>query len=257
MKTLKRYILALLFCGLVMACGGGGDDATSEQSTNDLTDREQAELVSAVLMSEQGGMGRDFESISLSASQGEDRSIVQRDLDLSAEMDFYDAQGALQDHFDPDTTDRIQYTSEIKGTFELNACYFQAFDLDNQSSFIVDEILSGLAFIDGTHHLHSSYTRKSSLTGTEVSFNLNCDLTVTGVTVEMNTIDVIPDTGTVNGSIAGSYERDGVHTDINHQFSFEFNVTYMGDNTADIDLDGNVAFSLNLDTGKLIKIEID
>lgn len=257
MKTLKGYILALLICGLVMACGGGGDDATSEQSTNDLSDREQAELVAAVLVSEQGGMGKDFENISLSASQEEGRFIVQRDLDLSAEMEFYDAQDARQGHFDPDTTDRIQYTSGIKGTFERNACYFQAFDLDNQSSFIVDEILSGMAFIDGTHHLHSSYTRKSSLTGIEVRFNLNCDVTVTGVTVEMNTIDVIPDTGTVNGSIAGSYERDGIHTDINHQFSFEFNVTYMGDNKADIDINGDVAFSLNLDTGRLIKIEIN
>lgn len=111
--------------------------------------------------------------------------------------------------------------------------------------------------IDGTHHLHSSYARKSSLTGTEVTFNLNCDLTVTGVTVKINTIDVIPDTGTVNGSIAGSYVRDGVRVDITHQFAFELNVTYMGDNTAEIDLGGDAAFSLNLDTGNVIRIEID
>lgn len=255
MKKLKGPVLALLFCGFVVACGGGGD-ATSEQSTNDLTDREQAELVAATLMPNEGGMGKDFENISLSASQ-DGRSSVPGDLDLSAEMEFYDAQGALQDHFDLDTTDRIQYGSQIKGNLAINACYFQEFNLDNQSNFTVDEILSGVALVDGSHHLHSSYARKSSLTGTEVSFNLNCDLTVTGVTVKMHTIDVIPDTGTVNGSIAGSYVRNGVRADIDHQFKFEFNVTYMGDNTAEIDLGGDVAFSLNLDTGNVIKIEID
>lgn len=261
MKLLKGLMLALLFCGIVMACGGDGSPASeqstnlSEQSTNDLTDREQAELVAAALTTKEGGLGKDLENISQSASQ-EAQSLVQGDLDLSAELAFYDAQGAQQEHFDFDTTDSIQYDSKIKGNLAINGCYFQDFNLDNQSSFTVDEILSGVAIVDGTHHLHSSYARKSSLTGTEVSFNLDCDLDVTGVNVKMNTIDVIPDIGTVNGSIAGSYVRNGVHADINNQFNFEFNVTYMGDNKAEIDLGGDVVFSLNLDTGVVVEIKI-
>lgn len=262
MKTFKGLILALLFCGIVMACGGDGNSASeqstddlSAQSTNDLTDREQAELVAAALTAKEGGLGNDLENISQSASQ-EGQSLVQRDLDLSAEMEFYDAQGARQENFDFDTTNSIQYDSHIKGNLTIKSCYFQEFNLDNQSNFTVDEILSGVAVIDGTHHLHSSYTRKSTLTGTDVSFNLDCNLDVTGVTVKMNTIDVIPDMGTVNGLIAGSYVRNGVHADINNQFNFEFNVTYMGDNTAEIDLGGDVVFSLNLDTGVLIEVEI-
>lgn len=255
MKKLKGLILAMLFCGLVMACGGDGD-SQSEQSSNDLTDREQAELVAATLTAKEGGLGKDFENIAQTSSQ-EGRSLVQGDLDASAQMQCYDAQGALQEHFDLDTTDSIQYDSQIKGNLTLKGCYFQEFVLDNQSNFTVDEILSGVAIIDGTHHLHASYARESSLTGTEVSFNLDCDLTVTGVTVKMNTIDIIPDMGTVQGFFAGSYVRNGVHADINHQVDFGFSVTYMGDNKAEIDLDGGAVFSVNLDTGNVIEIVID
>lgn len=258
MKTLKGLILAILFCGFVMACGGDGD-SQSEQSSNDLTDREQAELVAATLTAKEGGLGKDFENIAQAAAEEdqEDRSIVQGDLDVSAQMEFYDAQGAVQAHFDFDTTDSIQYNSQIKGNLSLKGCYFQEFVLNNQSNFTVDEILSGVAFIDGTHHLHASYARESSLTGAEVNFNLDCDLTVTGVTVDMHKIDIIPDMGTIQGSIAGSYVRNGVHADINHQVDFGFSVTYMGNNKAEIDLDGGAVFSVNLDTGNVIEIVID
>lgn len=252
MKSLKRLVFVLLGFGLVISCGGGGD-SQSDPSTISLSSREQAEIVAAALTTKEGGLGNDFENIALTGSM-QTQGPAQGGLEVSAQKQFYDAQGARQEDFSADMTDRIQYTSHIKGDLTISACYFQEMNIDNQSNFTVDGLLSDMAFINGTHHLHASYARQSSINKTAVNFDLDCDLNVTGVSVKMNTIDVIPDTGVINGSIIGSYVRDGVYADVNHQLNFQFDVTYMGDNTAEIQLSGDTAFSVNLNTGSVVKI---
>lgn len=256
MKTLKKLFFVAICCGMVMACGDNGS-SQSDESTDKLSSSEKAELVAAALTSKEGGIGQDFENITQPDSQ-EKKGLIGGDLNVDFTMEFYDKEGAVQDGYSTATTNSILYNSQIHGKLSVTGCYFQEMILDNQSHFTVDDMIEGegMAIIDGTHHLHSSYTRNSSLTGTEVSFSLDCDLTVTGVTVKMNEIDIIPDTGTVEGSIAGSYVRNGVLADIAHQVSFGFNVTYMGNNTAEIELDGDVTFSLNLESGVVVEIEI-
>ncbi|MDA8140521.1 MAG: hypothetical protein M0036_17895 [Desulfobacteraceae bacterium] len=255
MKTWKGILFVLLCCSVMVACGGGDDSASqSDQSTADLSSTEQAQLVAATLSTDQGGVGKDIATVAKPASL-QTQASGQASLTVSAKIEYSDADGHYQDNYDAATTDHIKYKSQITGKLTTNACYFQDLSIDNGSEFIVDGLTTGSAVINGAHHNHSHYVRKATFNSNQVSFDLACDLSLSGVIVDMNTTDCIPEEGTIEGSIAGSYVRNGAHANISKQINFQFTVTYMGDNTAEIQVSGNAVFSVNLNTGAVTETD--
>lgn len=251
-------MMILLFGWALTGCGGG---TTSEQepTTSDLNTQQQAELVAAALSAEHGGVEDDIAGVTQAASGDVQQQAQTRNaslgLTISANVDFYDAQGGLQQTYDADTTDRIDYRSMIQGYINNGAGYFSELSLDNHSDFMVENILSRFVWINGTHTNHSSYERTQALTNADVHYQLDSELTLTDVAVDLDASDTFPESGTIEGSIIGSYERITAIAAHTHNFNFHFIATYLGDNTAEVELGDGTAFIVQLDSGSVAYTE--
>ena len=230
--------------------------------SDELSTREQAEIVAAALASDKGGVGEDITTIANVPAEAARQSVVhelqraaQASLTISVTMDFYDDQGNLQEAFSPSTTDRIDYRSLIQGDLSSANGFFQQLNIDNRSDFMATELLSGIITIDGTHSNHSSYSRTNPLTSAEVQFSLDCNLMITGLTVNLHDVDTFPESGTIEGSIAGTYERDDPFWHVSKRLNFSFVAIYQGDNTAQIELSDGTIFTIRLDSGQVLDLE--
>ncbi|MFZ1986479.1 MAG: hypothetical protein WAU91_18870 [Desulfatitalea sp.] len=253
MKACKGILMVLFFSCVMIACGGGGS-SESEETTSALSSQEQAEIVAATLSTDQGGVGQDIESLARPADR-QAQAAANLSLTVSAEMNFYDAENQLQAGYNPETTDRIEYESVIQGQFTTNSCYFQEYVIDNRSAFLATDLLSGTAVIDGTHSNHSSYVRSSSVNNTEVHYNLACDLAAVGVVIDLDANDTFPEAGMIEGTVSGSYERITSLSHVTKELYFHFTATYMGDNTAEIELSDGTIFSVHLGSGAVAELD--
>lgn len=256
-------LIAVISCCALLACGTGGTtDGGSLDSSDELTTREQAEIVAAALSSDQGGIGEDIEIIADVPNEAARLSAgneLERDanvsLSVSASLTFYDSEGNLQDLYSPATTDMIDYESAIEGHFSSAILFFQELEIDNSSDLMVDGLLSGLITIDGNHSNRSSYRRINPILLSEVTFDLDCTLLVTGLTVDINAIDTFPESGTIEGAVSGRYERDTPFGHVTKQLYFDFVAVYQGDNTAEVELSDGTLFTIRVDTGQVLDLD--
>jgi hypothetical protein len=257
MKPIK-IMLILMFGMILTACGGNGNTEPA-QNTADLSTQEQAELVATALSSQQGGVEDDITTATEEAKGTQTRRSQPRTTSLgytiSVTVDFYDELDNPQDAYDPDTTDRIDYQSLIQGNITNGTGYFRELSIDNRSDFSVRQILSGIAWINGTHTNHSSYDRTQVLTNADVHYQLDCELILTDVTVDLDASDSFPESGTIEGTISGEYQRVAPNWQKNNQFNFHFIATYLGDNTAEIEFDDGTTFTVHLENGTVENLE--
>jgi hypothetical protein len=252
-----RIMLVLMF-GLMMTACGGGNTTEPDQNTADLSTQEQAELVASALSAQQGGVEDDI-STATQAAAGASAQRLQMQASLgysiSVNVDFYDEFDNLQDVYDPETTDRIDYQSLIQGQITNGTGFFRELSIDNRSDFSVRQILTGIAWINGTHTNHSSYDRTQVLTQADVHYQLDCELILTDVTVDLDAADTFPESGTIEGTVAGSYERVAPTWRQTSQFNFHFIATYLGDNTAEVELGDGTIFTVHLESGTVENLE--
>lgn len=244
MKAFKGFLGVLLFGWIMIACGGGGSSESSD-STSDLSSQEQAEIVAAALTADQGGIGKDIEEIANPATI-QSQGAVTLELAVSADVSCFDADDQPQAQCDAYTTDTIEYESVIQGRFSSSILFFQDFVIDNYSEFTATGLLSGHVLIEGTHNNHSSYARSASFNNVEVYYNLDSELAVRDLIVDLNAWDAIPEAGTVEGTVSGDYERSSSYNQTAVGFSFHFIATYVGHNTAHIELSNGALFSVHL-----------
>ncbi len=254
-----KIILILMMSGLVLMACGGGAPTEPNQITGDLSSREQAEVVATALSAQQGGLEDDIATATQAATGALQQQAQVRNASLgytiSVNIDFYDEQDNLQAAYDPGTTDRIDYQSLIQGRITNGTGFFSELSIDNQSDFSVRDILSGIVWINGTHSNHSSYRRIQPLTRADVHFQLDSELILTDVVVDLDASDTFPESGTVEGTIAGSYERVAPTWQQSSRFNFHFIATYLGDNTAEVELGDGTIFTVRLDTGAVHNLE--
>ena len=256
MKPMK--IMLVLMLGLMMtACGGSGSTEPA-QNTADLTTQEQAELVASALSAQQGGVEDDISTATRAATGASGQSVQSQaalGYAISVNVDFYDELDNLQVAYDPETTDRIDYQSLIQGRITNGTGFFRELSIDNRSDFSVRQILTGIAWINGTHTNHSSYDRTQVLTQADVHYQLDCELILTDVTVDMDAADTFPESGTIEGTVAGSYERVAPTWQQTSSFNFHFIATYLGDNTAEVELGDGTVFTVHLESGTVENLE--
>jgi hypothetical protein len=147
----NKITLILVFGLVLTACGGGSTEP--EQNTADLSTREQAELVASALSAQQGGVEDDIVTATQAATGASTQSVQPQaalGYSISVNVDFYDAMDNLQVTYDPGTTDRIDYQSLIQGRITNGTGFFRELSIDNQSDFSVRQILTGIAWINGT-----------------------------------------------------------------------------------------------------------
>jgi hypothetical protein len=245
----------ILIFGLVLTACGDGSTTQPEQDAGDLSTEQQAELVAAALSENQGGIGEDIATVSRAASGNLEQSAQApgdpHGYTVSVTVDFFDADGNLQQAYDPDTTDRIDYQSLVQGHITNGVGFFRELQIDNQSDFTVEDILSQYVWINGSHTNYSSYSRTQPLTNADVRFQLDSELTLTDVAVDLKAPDSFPESGTTEGSLSGSYERTTPNREQQHEFNFHFIATYMGDNTAEVEFDDGTVFIVHLDSGSV------
>ncbi len=253
-----QWMMIIVFSFIAIACGGSGGGSSgsgTEASVAALDSEEQAELVAAALSAEQGGISEDIDIATQAATNGSQQQVQSAkatyNYSVSLTIDFYDAMDFLQDSYDPDTTDRIDYESRIQGDITNGVGYFTDFSIDNRADFTVDEILSRTVWIDGIHTNNSSYTRTTFFTGEEVQFDLDCAVIVSDVTVDLDAADRFPESGTIEGTINGTHTRRGPFGERTHQFNFHFIATYLGDNTAEVELADGTVFIVQLVSGSV------
>lgn len=257
MKAMK-LMLILMFGLMLTACGGGGT-ADQDQNTADLSTQEQAELVATALSAQQGGVEDDIitatDAATGTSAQRSQSRAASLGYTISVNIDFYDALDNLQNVYDPATTDRIDYHSLIQGRITNGTGFFRELSIDNRSDFSVRQILSRLAWINGTHTNHSSYDRTQPLTQAEVHYQLDCELILTDVTVDLDAADTFPESGTIEGTLSGSYQRVAPNWQQTSQFRFYFFATYVGNNTAEVELADGTVFTVHLQTGTVQNLE--
>ena len=252
-------IMLILIFGLILTACGGGGATEPDQTTADLSTQERAELVAAALSAQQGGVEDDINTATATATGAAAQSSQARAASLgftiSVNVDFYDELDNLQGTYDPETTDRIDYQSLIQGRITNGTGFFRELSIDNQSDFSVRQILSGIAWINGTHTNHSSYDRTQPLTNANVHYQLDCELILTDVTVDLDAADTFPESGTIEGTLAGAYERVAPNWQQTSQFNFHFIATYLGDNTAEVELADGTRFTVHLETGTVQNLD--
>jgi hypothetical protein len=251
-------IMLILLFGLILAACGSGGTTEPDQNTADLSTQEQAELVASALSAQQGGVEDDITTATQAATGASAQRLQLQDTlgyTISVNVDFYDEWDNLQDTYDPDTTDRIDYQSLIQGRITNGTGFFRELSIDNRSDFSVRQILTGIAWINGTHTNHSSYDRTQPLTQADVHYQLDCELILTDITVDLDAADTFPESGTIEGTIAGSYQRVAPTWQQTSQFNFHFVATYLGDNTAEVEFDDGTIFAVHLGSGTVENLE--
>ena len=248
-----QWMIILAFGFITVACSGSGS-SDPESSPASLSSEEQAELVASALSTNQGGITEDITTATIAATGGQQQGLsasAVHNFSVSVTIDFYDAMDFLQPGYDPNTTDRIDYESRIQGTISNGQGYFTELNIDNRSDFTVDEILTRTVWINGIHTNNSSYSRTTFVTGTDVHFALDCTLILTDITVDLDAGDTFPESGTIEGTISGSHERSGPFGQQSTQFNFHFIATYLGDNTAEVELADGTVFIVQLSDGSV------
>ena len=257
MKRLSILFILIFIAALTFGCNS--DESTNESNPGsvNLERQDQVQLIASALTSGSGGIGDDLDSVSQAANGDVERrdnlQNMSASLNISVELDFYDAEDNLQSGYDPDTTDRIDYESLISGEIRDSGGYFKDLTVDNRSDFSVTNILSRIAMVDGTHTNFSSYTRNQQLPPAEVKFEMDSELVLTAVTVDLDASDNFPESGTLEGTFSGLLEKIGVGWSEVKEFDFHFICTYVGDNTAEILLDDGTIWTIHLDTGEVVE----
>jgi hypothetical protein len=248
-------IILIFVSAFVFGCEGDKSSNEPNPESTELERKDEVELIASALSSGSGGIGDDLGAVSQSANgQVQKRANLKNltaSLNISVEVDYYDAQDNLQSGYDPDTTDRIDYESLISGEIRDSDGYFRDLTVDNRSDFSVTNILSRIATIDGTHTNFSSYTRTQQLPPAEVNYKMDSELVLTAVTVDLDAGDDFPESGTLEGTFSGLIEKIGVGWSDIKEFDFHFICTYIGDNTAEILLDDGTVWTIHLDTGEV------
>ena len=75
---------------------------------------------------------------------------------------------------------------------------------------------------------------------------------LTDVTVDLDASDTFPESVAIEGTITGSYERVAPAWQKTSQFNFHFIATFLGDNTAEVELSDGTVFTVQLDS-KLVQ----
>ena len=247
MKALNVLTIIVI---LSLSLFGCNSDSDSPNDLADLTPEEQAEIVAAALAADTGGIGKDIENLADPSSNTVTSKAVS--LTISATMDFYDADDNPQDYYDPETTDRVDYEGIIAGELTSQNRFFQELIIDNHTNLMATELLSRTAIIDGSHSNHSSYSRvPQDGTGAEIHYSLNCDLSAINVAVDMDAADTFPESGTIEGTVEGSYSRVTDFSSESRELYFHFTAQYLGDNTARIELNNGNIFIVQLETGDI------
>lgn len=257
MKRLT-YLLVVMVCGLMMACNGGSETEPVNETTGDLTTQERAELVATALSAEENGVEDDIDAVIRKATGRSNRlqnKSASVSFSVSVTVDFYDARGVLQDDYDEATTDSVAFERIIQGQIQNGQGYFNELNIDNHARFTVSDLLSRTAIIDGTHTNYSSYSRTRAFFDDEINYELDSELILTAVAVDLDAEDTFPESGVVEGHLEGAYRRTNALGEVSHEFSFHFTATFIGDNTAEVELADGTIFIVRLDTGDVEDIE--
>lgn len=250
----KVFMLWLSLIILAMGCEKQVN-SPNKDTTGDLSDSEQMEIVSAEVAANNGGLVAEVSTIkgiakgvpgSLAKAAGFDTTITRSWITYSLSLSFFTAQGTEQLFYVPNVTDKIVYQSSVTGHYSSPSPK-REIDLNRQSSFVVTGIISGILTINGKTKNNSSY----QLSGprSEIEAEVQSEMVVTNLVVDKNAAGNIPQSGKLECTFHGTYSRTGVINAKEVEYSFHVVIEFNGGTQVKVTLPSGNQFTLDIMTG--------
>ncbi|MDZ7263972.1 MAG: hypothetical protein ONB16_05265 [candidate division KSB1 bacterium] len=250
----KLFVLWLILLIVVMGCE---KQATSpnKDTTGDLSDSEQMEIVAAEVAAKNGGVVAEVSGLaeiakgvpgSLAKAASYDTSFTRSWITYSVSLSFFTAQGTEQVFYVPNITDKIVYKSSVTGHYSSTTPK-REIELNKQSSFVITGIVSGIITVNGKTNNHSSY--KLSGPRAEIAAEVSSELEITNLVIDKNTPGNIPQSGKLECSFHGTYTRTGVVNAKEVEYNFHVVIEFNGGTQVKVTLPSGNKFTLDIVTG--------
>ncbi len=250
----KLFLLLLVLFILVTGCEKQVN-SPNQDTTGDLSDSEQMEIVAAEVAANNGGFVAEVSTLggvakgvpgALAKAAGFDTTITRSWITYSISLSFFTAQGTEQLFYVPNVTDKIVYQSSVTGHYSSTTPK-REIELNKQSSFVITGIVSGLLTINGKTNNHSSY----KLTGprSEIEAETDSEMEVTNLVMDKNSASNIPQSGKLECTFHGTYTRTGVVNAKAVEYSFHVVIEFNGGTQVKVTLPSGNQFTLDIVTG--------
>ncbi len=242
-------LLAILWLG---ACSDQGTNPEDEQNVQ-LSNEEQAQIVASQVAEDNGGIMLDINNAasmsegnppSLGKPAGLDTTLTLGNLTYQVSLSYYTRNGQELPAYVATQTDSIRYSGKLLGDL---AGALGSLKLNSATVLGAGDILSKNLRINGTSTGSSDFNFTSSAVKT--SIQANRDFKVTNVIVPLQGSSYVPTSGTVEGTIKGTYSHQGVRKQDEGDFEISFTLTFNGDETVTVTLGNGTTFKLNLKNG--------
>jgi len=249
-----------LLCGLLAASVitiGCSENATGPEDTvADLSETEQMAMVANEVAEADGGLMTDLKMASsnstgsyaaLGKSAGFDTTITKNWVTYKLSLRFFNERGVEQNRYLVGVTDSITYQSTLSGSRSDNA-RGSSINLKSGASLNATDLKTGAILVNGSGTNNSTYGFAGK--NRQLSVAAASSYIVRNVVINAKSGDYVPTSGTVDGTIKGTFTVAGGKNNTAKDYSFTFNLIFNGNNQVTVTLPNGKQFTLNLLTGQ-------
>lgn len=246
-------------CGLLagLITIGCSKNATGPDATvADLSETEQMSMVASEVAEVDGGLMTDLKMASanstgsyavLGKAAGFDTTITKNWVTYKLSLKFFNERGVEQNRYIVGVTDSITYQSTLSGSRSDNA-RGSSVNLKTGSSLNATDLKTGVILVNGTGANNSTYGFAGK--NRQLSVAAASSYTVRNVVINAKSGGYIPTSGTVDGTIKGTFTVAGGQNNTAKDYSFTFTLAFNGNNQVTVTLPNGKQFTLNLVTGQ-------
>jgi len=252
----RQNLLCGLFAASMLAIGCSENATGPDETVADLSETEQMAMVASEVAEADGGLMTDLKMASsnsagsysaLGKSAGFDTTITKNWVTYKLSLRFFNERGVEQNRYILGVTDSITYQSTLSGSRSDNA-RGSSINLKSGASLNATDVKSGTILVNGTGANNSTY----GFAGKNRQLNVAAasSYVVRNVVVNTKSGGYVPISGTVDGTLKGTFTVAGGKNNASKDYSFNFNLTFNGNNQVTVTLPNGKQFTLNLLTGQ-------
>lgn len=236
---------------------GCSENATGpEETVADLSETEQMAMVASEVAEADGGLMTDLKMTSsnsngsysaLGKSAGFDTTITKNWVTYKLSLKFFNERGVEQNRYIVGVTDSITYQSALSGSRSDNA-RGSSINLKSGASLNATDLKTGTILVNGAGANNSTYGFAGK--NRQLSVAAASSYIVRNVVINTKNSGYVPTSGTVDGTIKGTFTVAGGKNNTTKDYSFTFTLTFNGNNQVMVALPNGKQFTLNLVTGQ-------
>lgn len=252
----RRMGLSLIAVLLLAAGCSKNSTGPEENDLADLSEAEQMSIVATEVAQANGGVMADLNMLGANAEggfgalgkgAGFDTTITKGWITYGLSLAFYTERGVPQNKYVPGITDSVVSSSSLSGNYS-DPLGTLAVSLKSASNLSADAVKSGNAVVNGGGTNNSTYgfegnRRKLSLVSAST-------YAVRNVVINLNGASYVPTSGTLEGTLKGTFTAAGGQQTQQKDYAFTFTLVFNGNNNVTVTLPSGKQYTLNLITGK-------